>query len=419
MGLQPSVNLVIERVAADSEFLSEALGDVDAFTRRLFEIHQAVLALPQHQRQPITLGIHRSDYMIHEDSSNRAQSLLQVEVNTISAGLPSLSTITSQLHDFALATSATGGNLIDQFPGGILPKSESLRGVAHAIGTAWTLYDRPGCADSELAHSAVVVMVVQPLEFNMFDQRWIEYSLWETFNVRVIRKTLKEIHMEARHVGPERRLYIGETEVAVVYYRAAYTPRDFPSEDEWDARAMLETSFAVKCPNIAYHLAGTKKVQQMLSAPNVLERFLQSPDEAFAMRSTFAGLYPLDDTPEGEQAFQMAISTPEKYVLKPQREGGGKPPCTFERKTFILMDLIRAPAFEAKVVRNETVFARRVVSELGIYGVWLSNGQTVHINEAVGHLLRTKSADANEGGVASGIGVIDTPFLIPNLTYTF
>jgi len=28
----------------------------------------------------------------------------------------------------------------------------------------------------------------------------------------------------------------------------------------------------VKCPSIAYHLAGTKKIQQELAKPNVLER---------------------------------------------------------------------------------------------------------------------------------------------------
>ena len=52
------------------------------------------------------------------------------------------------------------------------------------------------------------------------------------------------------------------------------------------------------------------------------------------------------------------------------------------------------------------------VSELGVYGVLLSRGDDVLMNVAAGHLLRTKPADADEGGVASGFAVLDSPFLV-------
>lgn len=42
--------------------------------------------------------------------------------------------------------------------------------------------------------------------------------------------------------------------------RAGYSPDDYPSPAEWDARLLIEQSRAIKCPNIAYHLTGTKKV---------------------------------------------------------------------------------------------------------------------------------------------------------------
>ena len=42
-----------------------------------------------------------------------------------------------------------------------------------------------------------------------------------------------------------------------------YTPNDYPTEAEWDARLLLERSLAVKCPSLAQHLTGTKKVQQV------------------------------------------------------------------------------------------------------------------------------------------------------------
>jgi len=55
----------------------------------------------------------------------------------------------------------------------------------------------------------------------------------------------------------------------------------------------LELSTAIKCPNINYHLCGTKKVQQVLAQPGVVERFL-SEKEALIIRQCFAGLYSLD-----------------------------------------------------------------------------------------------------------------------------
>jgi hypothetical protein len=55
-------------------------------------------------------------------------------------------------------------------------------------------------------------------------------------------------------------LIFNDKRVSVVYFRAGYTPDDHPSEREWDARLMMERSFAIKCPNIACHLAGCKKV---------------------------------------------------------------------------------------------------------------------------------------------------------------
>lgn len=57
----------------------------------------------------------------------------------------------------------------------------------------------------------------------------------------------------------------GGSEVAVIYFRAGYAPRDYFGRAEWDARLKLERSTAIKCPSIAYHLAGTKKVQQVLA----------------------------------------------------------------------------------------------------------------------------------------------------------
>lgn len=68
----------------------------------------------------------------------------------------------------------------------------------------------------------------------------------------------------------------------------------FPLQN-WEARLLLERSCAIKCPDIATQLAGTKKVQQELSRMGVLEMLLPGQPETVArLRATFAGLYSLD-----------------------------------------------------------------------------------------------------------------------------
>ena len=57
---------------------------------------------------------------------------------------------------------------------------------------------------------------------------------------------------------------------------------------------MIERSKAIKCPNIAYHLAGTKKVQQVLAEPGVLEDLFKDHVKAARLREVFTGLYSLD-----------------------------------------------------------------------------------------------------------------------------
>ena len=57
----------------------------------------------------------------------------------------------------------------------------------------------------------------------------------------------------------------------------------------------MERSLAVKCPDVGTQLAGTKKVQQVVARPGVLEKFFpDQPNVVEQIRATFAGLYSLD-----------------------------------------------------------------------------------------------------------------------------
>ena len=57
-------------------------------------------------------------------------------------------------------------------------------------------------------------------------------------------------------------------------------------------------------------------------------------------------------------------------------------------------------------------YCSKALSELGIYGAYLGDGKSEYFNENAGHLLRTKVNGTDEGGVASGYAVLDSPYLV-------
>ena len=87
----------------------------------------------------------------------------------------------------------------------------------------------------------------------------------------------------------------------------------------------MERSTAIISPNIRLSLAGSKKIQQVLAKPGVIERFLPNQPEKIAeLRSTFTGLWGLENDDENIRAIIAdAIQNPRKYVMKAQL-GAGK-----------------------------------------------------------------------------------------------
>ncbi|TKR61714.1 hypothetical protein L596_028794 [Steinernema carpocapsae] len=91
-----------------------------------------------------------------------------------------------------------------------------------------------------------------------------------------------------------------------------------------------------------------------------------------------------------------------------------------ERSAHILMQRIRPLVVKNYFVRalQETKLTN-VVGELGIYGYLYGTmgvsskpeSGVVVTNSSGGHIIRSKCEDVNEGGVAVGAAVIDTPFL--------
>ncbi|XP_058128316.1 glutathione synthetase-like isoform X2 [Anopheles ziemanni] len=415
VNLQPVLNELIHTVAHDSAFLFDTLKStvkVDDFTRSLIEIYRTVL--DEGITQTVTLALLRSDYL-----PNFSDAIKQVEINTIASSFGGISTNMTPMHSYILTELGYRDKLVN------LPENKALSGLCDAMVEAWKLQNRP---------DAAILFVVEDVTYNICDQRFHEFYIRSTYpHVPVVRRTLTEIQRAGR-LGTERELLLalkeGEpaVEVSVVYFRAGYEPGHYHGADEWAARLLVERSRAIKCPSIQYHLAGTKKVQQALARPDVLRRFVGADEAKIdAIRDVFTGLYSLDPDEGGAEAVALAKANPERFVLKPQREGGGNNvygadiPTALdamtpdERSAWILMERIFPPLSTGYMIRPGGPTPPplvQLVSELGIFGAVIGTKDKILYNKQVGHMLRTKLSTANEGGVAAGLGALDSPYLI-------
>ncbi|XP_013410748.1 glutathione synthetase-like [Lingula anatina] len=538
--VQQDFNLLYHRVAHDHDFLQSTLQSaikVDDFTKRLWDIYETVRK--EGIKQPVSLAINRNDFMT--DSQGRTLStpedvntlgIKEIEFNTIASSFAGLETQVGLFHRFILERCGLADKVIK------LPANTCVPGIAGGMVQAWKLYGNT---------EAVILFLTETVSRNIFDQRWLEWGIYEiNSKVKVLRRSFDQVYrksqltednklileghevavvyfrcgyspndyiteedwttrlrierstaikcpniyyhlagakkvqqelgrpgvverfiqdseavkriratfagmyslerdaegdaavamamenpfkyvLKPQREGGARVLYFSEGhEVAVVYFRCGYSPNDYITEEDWTTRLRIERSTAIKCPNIYYHLAGAKKVQQELGRPGVVERFIQDSEAVKRIRATFAGMYSLERDAEGDAAVAMAMENPFKYVLKPQREGGGnnyfgedvrkvleRVLDSDERMAYILMERIHPVPFQNYVLRAESpVQPNTMLSELGVYGVLIGTSDRIITNKQCGHLLRTKTSDTNEGGVATGYSAIDSPYLV-------
>jgi glutathione synthetase len=351
------------------------------------------------------LLISRNDVLL-VDTADSASLLApkQVEFNTISNSFLSLSKQIARLHQHL-----HDWGLLEQAP----LSNDPLEAAVDLMATAIHGYGHP---------KACLLMIVQDPEQNIFDQRAIEFRLLEKYGYPTLRMTLDEIFQSASlHEG---HLKIKGRTAALSYFRAGYTPNDYPGEIQWKARALIEHSSSIKCPSVGMQLSGAKKIQQLLGHTEILREFVDA-ESAEKIRDTFVGLYTLDDLIEGLPAREAAIKSPDRYVLKPQREGGGnnlygqemidklQSLTEADRHAYILMERIPSTITPARLVVESTCEERPSISEIGRYGVCLADGDSLVENRDIGYLVRTKSADLDEGGVCAGYACLNSLCLHP------
>ena len=387
-------SLLFWKVAQNSDFLREILeptAKVDEFVRFLLSL------IPQEKRQDQQLLINRNDFLFERKENGELQPL-QVEFNTISASFAHLSGRVTALHQ-----QLQQENILKAAP---LPH-DAIAGFASGIKET---IENLGWRDSAL------LILVQPKERNWFDQMGLFAALSQR-GVKVVRATLAEVHQKGKLKNGD--LWVGPQRIGVVYFRAGYAPGDLPDEESRSARRMLEASTAVLVPEASMQLAGTKKIQQVLADYSILSEFVPE-SVADQLKAYFAMMFGLEEEVEGRPAREFLAENAEQYVLKPQREGGGNNVYgaeirdfltslpTSEDRAWIAMKRIEAETAESLLVVQEQAQSRQSISELGIFGLLRAQSGDLRMNMPVGHLVRTKASNVNEGGVVAGYACLNS-----------
>ncbi|KUJ15967.1 glutathione synthase [Mollisia scopiformis] len=447
LSLQAIYNKLYAAVAEDEEWLYETLKDlidVDPLANALWSIYQEVKR--EGVLQNITLGIFRSDYMLHNDAQDTSNGLglKQVEFNTVSCAGGVHGNRISEMHRHLYRTgmyqqhsdSTSGSPSTVPLDTSSLPRNSTLPMLVSGLKSAHDAY-RPALSRGN-SRKTCIIFIVQPYNFNIADERPIEYALWDesianfrvTWGHEVLSQTSLTPSGELIYSPPERSI---SYEVSVVYFRAGFEVHEFNDIGHM-ARFQLEKSRAIKCPSLLSHLTTFKKVQQALALPNALDRFLNS-EEAALVSKTFAPQYPLDTSAFGQHARKLATDpkTAKSFILKPSLEGGGhnfygEDIVAFLKATpkemwhqYVLMEKITPPLVKNFLMSSRGLYEGPVISELGVFRICLWERKTESGGKIKAEMLdvqepcwsfKTKDASVNEMSVVKGYGCFDSPALV-------
>jgi len=166
----------------------------------------------------IQLGIFRNDFMV----DRLKKFIYQVEFNTIAS---SMGTFSDKLKSFFNYFSKKYPTLYSDFKPERVPleKENVIDNIAASMYSAIKLFSPTNYTNT------IIVFVIQDNERNEFDQRSIEVLLWEKYNIKSVRLTLKEI-LNKHEIDANNNLLIDQQIVSLFYFRAGYSEKDYTDE---------------------------------------------------------------------------------------------------------------------------------------------------------------------------------------------
>lgn len=257
---------------------------------------------------------------------------------------------------------------------------------------------------------------------------------------------MKEIYYQGSY-DQDNNCIINGSIVSIFYFRAGYCIEDFLIDDEngnnigWKVRENIETSNAIKVPDIDALIITLKKFQHSVNHPEKLKDLIsqieyieqsQINDITQSLLSNFAQIIDYNELNETQQTeiLEKMAKESDNYLIKPMKEGGGnnynydEVRKIAERKDLdilhksIIMERIFPPVSVNYVLKGNNIVQENVITEVGIYSYILTNcidSKIVEIeNHTFGALFRTKFQFESEGGISYGASYANYGYLVEN-----
>ena len=415
---QIAFNKIINKLSNNQKFLEEILTPIaekDEFVRKNLEISKKLVNYEH--KQKIKLGIFRNDYLFDKNQN----FLFFTEYNTIAS---SMGTFSDKIKIFYSYFSKKYPEIFKKY----CEKEIPIEGFENIEKFAESMFESIKLAFPQQYKESIIIFVIQKNETNIFDQYSLSDELSNKYKIISKRMTLEEI--KEKCIQDENgNLTLDNKLISLFYFRATYSENDYPNEESWQSRELIELSTAIKVPDINTFLTTFKIFQYELSKPQILMHYVQNELIINDIIRFFGGIYYIRDMSQENinDLFNKIKLEPDKYILKPMKEGGGNN-ITGEKlkelipeenseindiiKNSVIVDRIDSYTHEGLILRDEKLNVQNSISEYSIYGIILTNENNVIINKSVSFLVRTKNKESVEGGIIEGAGAIDIPCLL-------
>jgi len=424
---------LLYKLSNDQKYLEEILTPIaskDNFVQKLLEISKKSVNFEK--KQKIRLGIFRNDYLL-----DKAQDFIFLQDwNTSSVGFNSYTNNLLCFHNyfdqkypdvFAKYKNKEKENT-KEIP---QDKGNTIENFSHSIVEALKL------AFPETKEYLIVFVIKKD------EQAKYDFELENLINglkdekddkikIKIVKLSLGEISKKLTKDG-DGNLLLDGNKVSMVYFNTGDKEEDYPDEDSWNGRELVELSTAIKVPDVNILLASLRIFQYYLTKPGIIMHYYDNALIINDILRFFGGIYYAPDLEKEKQTelFNKIQAEPNKYILKPFHgnkniltgeklkgvvpAGEGEP--SEELKNGIILEVSTPPEHEALIIRDEKTSIEKVISEYSIYGIILSNDNNLTTNKSVGYLVRTRNKE-NVNDYESSLGdekgniVLDLPCLV-------
>ena len=431
---QIAFNKILNKLSNDQPYLEKILEPIASknnYIQKLLEISKKSFEFEK--KQKIKLSIFRNDYLLDKEQ----KFLFLQEYKSCSLNFISYTKILLDFYNyfnkkyptvFAKYNSKEKEKEIPENKGNAIEK------ISEAIVEAIKL------AFPQVYKETIIVFVTRK-KFD-FDLENLINELFDIHKIKSAKLSLSEISKKLTK-DEEGNLLLDGIKVSLVYFNSGDEEEDYPDEDSWKGRELIELSTAIKVPDINTFLVSSKLFQYYLSKPDIIMHYNQNELIINDILRFFGGIYYVPDIEKEKQTelFNKIQSDPNKFILTSFSglknyitveklksiipAGDGEP--SDELKNGIIVECCLPPEHETLIIKEEKANIESSISEYSIYGIILMNEKNLVMNKSVSYLIKTRNKDNLNDfesllGDDSGKIAIDLPCLVdtkfePNLLH--